>query len=87
MTTIQDMKKLSVLFSIGVVFALSSCKYQNSNRIGQKDVREGDPYIYGVHPDSSAAQLKNKYPADAKIEAKAAEIRQKWFGKGNSTGA
>ncbi len=79
------MKKIALFLTVGSLFVLSSCKYQNGNRIIQADLNEGNQYIYGVHPDSSAAQLKNKYAADAKSEARALTIRQK-MGYGEARG-
>lgn len=71
------MKKITLFLIVGSFLILSSCKYQTGNRIKQADINEGNTYVYGVHPDSSAAQLKQKYPADAKAEARVANIRQK----------
>lgn len=76
------MKKFSVLLSIILVAALSSCNYQKNNTIKQNDVREGDEWVYGVHPDSSARQLKNKYAAKPELEKRTDAIREKLFGNG-----
>ncbi len=64
---------------LGVALVAMSCDYQKNNTIKQKDVREGDEYVYGVHPDSAAAQTKNKYTAKPELELKANAIREKLF--------
>jgi hypothetical protein len=70
------MKKIALFFALGSILSLSSCKYQSNNKIKQADANEGNATVYGVHPDSTAAQLKHKYPADAKADARVAKIRQ-----------
>ncbi len=65
---------------------LTACDYQKSNTIKQKDYRVGDEYVYGVHPDSAARQLKNKYVEKPINEARAEKIRQKLFGQTSATG-
>lgn len=56
---------------------LSSCDYQKQNKIEQKDLREGDELVYGVHPDSAARQTKLKYTAKPEDVARAEKIRTK----------
>jgi hypothetical protein len=73
------MKKFSVLLSIVLVAALSSCDYQKNNTIEQKDLHEGDVRVYGVHPDSAAAQMKNKYASKPELEKRTDAIREKLF--------
>lgn len=75
------MRKLSVLVFAVVAVSLASCQYQKNNTIEQKDVRKGDEWVYGVSPDSAARQLKNKYTANPELEKRAAEIREKLYGK------
>lgn len=75
------MKKISVLLFAVVATSLASCNYQKNNVIEQKDVNSGSEWVYGVHPDSSARQLKNKYTAKPENEARAAAIREKLYGK------
>nr|WP_293836501.1 hypothetical protein [uncultured Arsenicibacter sp.] len=74
------------LLSIGVlvatVLSLASCDYQKNNTIKQKDVREGDPYVYGVHKDSAAVQTKYKYTPRPELDERAQKIREKLFGAG-----
>ena len=64
-----------------VAVSLASCKYQKNNHIEQKDVRQGDEWVYGVSPDSAARQLKNKYTANPDLEKRANDIREKLYGK------
>lgn len=75
------MKKNSIIILLGSLLTISSCTYQNTNSIDQDDVNKGDTYIYGVHPDSAAAQLKNVYTAKPENEKRAAAIREKLYGK------
>jgi hypothetical protein len=75
------MKKISIIILLGSLISISSCSYQNTNSIDQDDVNKGDTEIYGVHPDSSAAQLKNKYTANPENEKRAAAIKEKLYGK------
>lgn len=53
---------------------------KKNNTIKQKDLRAGDEYVYGVHPDSAARQTKNKYTAKPENEVRAAKIREKLYG-------
>ncbi len=69
------MKKILSFLVLAFVLSLSACQYQRNNTIDQKDFRAGDERIYGVSPDSSAYQLKNKYEVDPKMAAKADEIK------------
>jgi hypothetical protein len=71
------MKKFGVLLFTFVSLSLASCKYQVGNRIEQKDVNTGNEWVYGVHPDSAARQLKNKYTANPDLEVKANALRDK----------
>lgn len=71
------MKKFGVLLFAVAAVALTSCQYQVSNKIEQKDVNAGNEWVYGVHPDSSARQLKNKYTANPDLEVKANALREK----------
>jgi hypothetical protein len=74
------MNRKHILIAVACTFLLASCDYQRNNKIKQKDVAEGDAYVYGVHPDSAARQAKNKYKAKPENEVKAAKIREKLFG-------
>ena len=78
------MKKFSVLLFAVAAFSLTSCDYQKNNVIEQKDVRQGDEWVYGVSPDSSARQLKNKYTANPELEKRTKAIQEKMFGAGKS---
>lgn len=73
------LKKLSLVGLLGIMVAVSSCGYQKNNRIEQDDPNAGNERIYGVHPDSSARQLKNVYASKPELGAKAVEIREKWY--------
>lgn len=79
-------KNIFYLFAF-LSISLASCDYQVNNTIDQPDVREGDEWVYGVHPDSSAAQLKNVYTEKPELEKKASEIREKLFGANGSAAA
>jgi hypothetical protein len=71
------MKKFSVLLFAVAAVLLASCDYQRTNVIEQKDVRQGDEWVYGVSPDSAARQLKNKYTANPDLEKRTNAIREK----------
>ena len=71
------MKKFSVLLFAVAAVSLASCDYQKTNVIEQKDVRQGDEWVYGVSPDSAARQLKNKYTAKPDLENRTNAIREK----------
>jgi hypothetical protein len=71
------MKKFSVLLFAVAAVSLASCDYQKTNVIEQKDVRQGDEWVYGVSPDSAARQLKNKYTANPDLENRTNAIREK----------
>ncbi len=72
--------KLIKLLPIAVVAIFAtSCDYQKNNIIKQKDLNEGEVYVYGVHPDSAAVQSNNKYDAKPELELKANAIREKLF--------
>jgi hypothetical protein len=74
--------KISLLL---VAVSLASCTYQKSNTIDQTDLRVGDTYVYGVHPDSAARQSKIKYTAKPELEQRTNAIREKMFGGGSIT--
>ena len=76
-------RNISLLGGILVVALMSGCTYQKSNNIEQSDYREGDKYVYGVHPDSAAIQTKNVYKPKPELEARTAAIREKMFGAGS----
>jgi hypothetical protein len=73
------MKIKNLLPIVAVAFTAIACDYQKNNTIKQKDVRKDDPYVYGVHPDSAAAQTKNSYTAKPELEVRANAIREKLF--------
>ena len=68
-----------------VALTALACDYQKNNTIKQKDLREDDTYVYGVHPDSAAAQTKLKYTAKPENEVRANKIREKLFGATEAT--
>ncbi len=75
------MKNKFVALAVAILaVSLTACDYQANNKIKQKDAREGDAYVYGVHPDSAAVQTKKKYADDPKAIARAGKIREKLFG-------
>lgn len=76
----SSLTKLSLIVAIG--FSATSCDYQKYNSIRQADVREDDKYIYGVHKDSAAVQLKNKYTPRPELDGRTQKIREKLFGTG-----
>jgi len=73
----RNFLKISALL---LVVSLASCKYQKNNNMNQSDLRAGDEYVYGVHPDSAARQSKIKYTAKPELEARTNAIREKMFG-------
>lgn len=75
------MKLKSLLPVLAIALVATACDYQKNNRIKQKDVREGDEHVYGVHPDSVAAQSKVKYTAKPELEVRTNAIREKLFNK------
>lgn len=73
----RNFLKISALL---LAVSLASCKYQKNNTIDQHDVRAGDEYVYGVHPDSAARQTKIKYTAKPELEQRTNAIREKLYG-------
>ena len=73
----MNFKKIAA-FLVGIAF-LTSCEYQRYNHAEQIDVRANSEYIYGVHPDSAARQLSNKYTEKPELELRANAIREKMF--------
>ncbi|AYQ33830.1 MULTISPECIES: hypothetical protein [Runella] len=73
----RNFLKISALL---LTVSLASCKYQKNNTIEQTDLRAGDEYVYGVHPDSAARQTKIKYTAKPELEQRTNAIREKLFG-------
>ncbi|MCU0339029.1 MAG: hypothetical protein MUE30_04035 [Spirosomaceae bacterium] len=62
---------------LALALSLTACKYQRNNKAEQPDLRAGDEYVYGVHPDSAARQSKLTYTAKPELEARTAAIREK----------
>jgi thymidylate synthase len=73
------MKLKNLLPMAALALMATACDYQKNNTIKQKDLNEGQAHVYGVHPDSAAAQLKNTYTAKPELEVKANAIREKLF--------
>jgi hypothetical protein len=73
------MKIKNLLPVVALAFTAIACDYQKNNSIKQKDVRKGDEYVYGIHPDSAAAQSKLSYTAKPELEVRANAIREKLF--------
>ncbi|GAB2763078.1 hypothetical protein GCM10027275_00080 [Rhabdobacter roseus] len=74
----MKLRKIAALLA-GVAL-LSSCEYQKYNRIEQIDVRSGNEYVYGVHPDSAARQRSIQYAANPDIDNRVNAIQEKLFG-------
>ena len=66
------------LLVVGTVLLVSACHFQDYNRAEQKDVREGQAWVYGE--DTVARQSKNKYQPKPELEQRAAAIREKLYG-------
>ncbi|MFB0907431.1 MAG: hypothetical protein ACI9V1_001483 [Spirosomataceae bacterium] len=75
------MKRIIVLLLAVVATAASSCTYQKYNTIDQDIPNQDSERIYGVHPDSSARQLKNVYTEKPELQKKANDLRDKMFPK------
>jgi hypothetical protein len=73
------MKLKSLLPILAIALVATACDYQKNNRIKQKDLNEGNEYVYGVHPDSAAVQTNLKYDPKPELEMKANAIREKLF--------
>ncbi|MES2794761.1 MAG: hypothetical protein V4683_02290 [Bacteroidota bacterium] len=71
------MKIKNILGLVFFVSILASCDYQKQNKIEQKDLREGDEVVYGVHPDSAARQTKLKYASKPEYEVRTQKIKEK----------
>jgi uncharacterized membrane protein len=78
--TSTQMKIRKIAALVAGIALLSSCDYQKYNRAEQKDVQAGNQHVYGVHPDSSARQLANKYEDNPETDKRANAIREKFFG-------
>jgi hypothetical protein len=76
---VQQMNRKNILAIASFALLVTACDYQKNNNIKQRDLAEGDEYVYGVHPDSAARQTKNKYPAKPANELRANAIREKLF--------
>lgn len=74
------MKKNLFIIFVLVLVTLTACDYQVTNRIEQDDLRAGDEYVYGVHPDSTARQLGVTYEAKPELDQRAVAIREKLYG-------
>jgi hypothetical protein len=70
-------RKIATL--VASIALLSSCEYQKYNQNEQEDVRAGNELIYGVHPDSAARSLANKYEDNPDMDRRANAIREKLF--------
>lgn len=77
------MKFRKIAALVAGVALLSSCEYQKYNKAEQLDVRAESEWVYGVHPDSSARQLANKYEENPDIEKRVNTIRDNMFGSGS----
>lgn len=73
------MNRKNILAIASIALLAIACDYQKNNNIKQDDLRQGDEYVYGIHPDSAAVQTKNKYTAKPENEIRATKIREKLF--------
>jgi hypothetical protein len=73
------MKKYSFLI-LSSAFLFNACTYQKNNKIDQDDVNSDNAYVYGVHKDSSAVQLKKKYAPKPELADRTEAIRVKFYG-------
>ncbi len=73
-------QRFFIAAAVACTALLSSCKYQKYNHADQADVRKGSEWVYGVHPDSAARQLANKYTDNPELEKRTAEIHKKLYG-------
>ncbi len=64
---------------VAAMALLTSCEYQKYNHAEQIDVRANSEWVYGVHPDSAARQLSNKYEDKPEVELRVNAIREKMF--------
>ncbi|ADQ17701.1 hypothetical protein [Leadbetterella byssophila] len=78
------MKKNVGFLALALTLLVSACTYQKNNRIDQKDVNEGNDYVYG-HPDSTARQRKVQYTPDSENEVRAMEIQEKLYPNPDTT--
>jgi hypothetical protein len=76
-------RNILVITVLVASLSLVSCKYQANNRKEQTDLRAGDPTVYGVHPDSAAAQTKLTYSSTPELDLRTIAIREKMFGSGS----
>ncbi len=76
---VEQMNRKNILAIASFALLATACDYQKNNTIKQRDLAEGDQYVYGVHPDSAARQTKNKYAAKPALELKANALRNKLF--------
>jgi hypothetical protein len=81
------MRKLSLIALLGISAGLGSCTYQKNNTIEQDDVNEGNEYVYGVHKDSTAKQLKQSYTAKPELADRTAKIKEIMYGPEEASNA
>lgn len=80
------MKRVQAILSVLILGSLlASCAYQRANTIDQPDVRKNNKTVYGVSPDSAAAQLKNNWPDKEGTAERAENIRLKLLSLKGST--
>ena len=80
----QEMKFNKIVAFVACVALLSSCDYQKYNHIEQKDLNQGNEYVYGVSPDSLPRQMSYKYDAKPELETRVSDIRAKLYGGSTS---
>jgi rhodanese-related sulfurtransferase len=76
----NPMKFKKITAFVAGMALLTSCEYQKYNQAESIDVRANSEYVYGVHPDSAAVQLSNKYEEQPELELRTNAIRDKMFG-------
>ena len=77
----SNLKKIlyKTALATSTVLLVSACHYQDYNHAEQKDVREGQAYVYGE--DTVARQTKNQYTAKPELAERTEAIRVKLFGQ------
>lgn len=77
------MKRNIGFLAIAATLLMTACTYQKNNRIDQKDVNAGNPYVYGV-PGEEARQRKMQYTPNPENEVRAMEIQEMLYGNTSS---
>lgn len=73
-------QRFILVAAVACTALLSSCEYQRYNKATQLDVRKDSKWVYGVHPDSAAKQLSNKYTDNPELEKRVTDLHKKLYG-------